>query len=313
MRAGIRKDEWLELAAEADGQDLNVWLREASGLPDKLIRKLEAEKGVRIKGDRLFLRLFPREEPQFAAEWNVPPILYEDDFCLVADKPAGMAVHPSRPEENGTLANAIAGYYIMTGQECRVRHIHRLDEDTSGPVLYAKNELAQLRLDEEMRKKTIGRTYLAVVHGRLGTARGTIDAPIGKDRHQAGRRRVSATGDPAVTHYETVEDFPGFTLVRLRLETGRTHQIRVHMSHIGHPLAGDELYGGKRQLALFSSMPESGSKAGRPAVTYTFNRQALHGERLSFPHPMTGEWIQAECPLPEDFHELLQHLRKMYR
>jgi 23S rRNA pseudouridine1911/1915/1917 synthase len=196
-------------------------------------------------------------------------------------------VHPVERHGTGSLANAVAAYYASTGQAVAVRHIHRLDADTTGPVLYAKNALAQISLDAAMREKRIARVYLAVVHGVPARGRGTIDAPIGRDRHHAGRRRVSPTGEPAVTHYETVRAWPehNTALLRLRLETGRTHQIRVHLSHIGHPLVGDTLYG------------------GRPSPR--IRRQALHGESLAFPHPWTRETVRVEAPLPADLADLV--------
>ncbi|MBC8079116.1 MAG: RluA family pseudouridine synthase [Gorillibacterium sp.] len=300
---GQRKEEWYELVRASVTTDAINWLQAELGISTKFLHKLDAENGIRVKGNRIAVRLFPREESPFEPEWNVPELLYEDDFCLVASKPAGMAVHPSRPEQIGTLANALAGYYQMTGQTCRVRHIHRLDEDTTGPVLYAKNELAQLRLDEDMREKAIGRIYLALIHGKLGSKNGTIDAPIGRDRHQSGRRRVSPTGEQAITHYEQVEVFNGYSLVRLHLSTGRTHQIRVHMSHLGHPLVGDKLYGGKQEIVIAKS---TGAAMGS---TLAVTRQALHGEQLEFLHPLTRERIHLFAPLPDDMAGWLEQLR----
>jgi 23S rRNA pseudouridine1911/1915/1917 synthase len=244
---------------------------------------------VETTGSRFRIKLFPRQLPGFVEEWADIELLYEDDFCLVAGKPAGMPVHPTEPGQSGTLANAVAWHYASTGQQTAVRHIHRLDADTTGPVLYAKSELAQTKLDEAMRRKEIGRTYVAVVQGHIAAERGTVDAPIGRDRHSKNRRRVSRTGDSAVTHYETLLRLRGATLVRLELETGRTHQIRVHMNHLGHPLIGDELYNG----------PES------PFI----RRQALHGERLVFPHPLQGEPVAVDAPWPDDFARLVDELR----
>jgi 23S rRNA pseudouridine1911/1915/1917 synthase len=280
----VRKGEWLELTLPMEpAAEPQVWLAEELGLPPKLLRQWAATGGIEQRGRRLRLRMFPEESSDFAPEWKSLDILYEDDFCLVVNKPAGMPVHPSGEGQTGTLANALTLYYASTGQSCRIRHIHRLDKDTSGPVLYAKNELAQLRLDEDMRLKKIRRGYLAWVRGQLSESGGTLNFPIGKDRHHNKRRRVSPSGQPAVTHYEVVERFRNATRLRLYLETGRTHQIRVHLSHIGHPLLGDRLYGGP------------GDRIGR---------QALHGETLEFIHPWTGEEIRTVCPWPEDLKEL---------
>ncbi|MBO9606630.1 MAG: RluA family pseudouridine synthase [Paenibacillaceae bacterium] len=290
----VRKGEWLEVrfaAAPADGQTRDA---ASLGVPDKLLRKLRQTGGC-LEEERLVrLRLFPEEEAGFSAEWADVDVLHEDDFCLVANKPAGMPVHPSAPGQTHTLANAVSAHYEATGQACRVRHIHRLDDQTSGPVLYAKNELAQLVLDEAMRAKAIVRTYAAVAAGKFAAVRGTVDAAIGRDRHHAGKRRVSESGDPAVTHYEVVEQFREAALLRVRLETGRTHQIRVHMSHIGHPLLGDPLYGAAPDRRLGPTM----------------DRQALHGESLGFAHPWTRETIRVESPLPADLAALLGSLRQ---
>lgn len=302
---GQRKEEWYEVIHPAlPAADAAEWLQAELELPVKYVRKLQADQGIRSKGKRLAIRLFPREEPQFAADWDIPELLYEDDFCLVAVKPAGMAVHPSHPEHTNTLANALAGYYQLSGQACRIRHIHRLDEDTTGPVLYAKNELSQLRFDEDMRAKAIGRIYLAIVHGKPVSLCGTIDAPIGRDRHVAGRYRVSPSGDQAITHYECLESNGDYTLVRLRLDTGRTHQIRVHLSHLGHPLLGDKLYGGKPELVIGAAT--GGAATG---LRLPVDRQALHGEQLTFRHPFTREPMTVQAPPPADMAEWLEQLR----
>jgi 23S rRNA pseudouridine1911/1915/1917 synthase len=287
-----RKGEWLELSGfQFQDADAVQNVADELAIPPKLWAKLQREGGVQTSVDRLRLKLFPRQSPGFEPEWHPIELLYEDDCCLVAAKPAGMPVHPAVPGQKGTLANAVAWHYEATGQDVAVRHIHRLDADTTGPVLYAKNELAQAHLDEAMRRKAIGRTYVAFVQGRVPQSRSRIDAPIGRDRHHPSRRRVSPQGDPAVTHIETVELYgQEATLVRLTLETGRTHQIRVHMSHIGHPLLGDTLYGGSAAL---------------------IGRQALHGEALDFPHPLEGGTVRVEAAWPPDMLNLKDKLRSL--
>ncbi|GIP31353.1 RluA family pseudouridine synthase [Paenibacillus sp. J2TS4] len=256
------------------------------GIPDKLKAKLLRTDGVRRQGNRLLIRLFPAENSGYEPEWMDLDVLYEDDYCLVVNKPAGMAVHPTDRGGRGTLANAVASYYESTGQACRVRHIHRLDEDTTGPVLYGKNEFAQLILDEKLRDNEMERFYVALVAGQVKPEQGTIQAPIGRDRHHSQRRRVSRkTGQAAMTRYETLESYAGATLLKLKLETGRTHQIRVHLSYIDHPIIGDLLYGGR---------------------TASISRQALHGLALSFPHPLTREIVAVEAPLPDDLANLIQ-------
>lgn len=294
LKTGRRKDEWYELrlpdglAAAGIGP-----VMKQLPIPQKVANKLLAEKAVLLSGKLLRIRLFPKENPGFPGDWMDLNILYEDDFTLVVNKPAGIEVHPSSQGQRGTLAHAVAAYYEASGQACRVRHVHRLDKETTGPVLYAKNELAHYIFDKAMREKTIERIYLAIAEGNIPQDKGRIDKPIGQDRHHSTRRRVSETGEHAVTLYQVMERFDEaeLTLVRLRLETGRTHQIRVHLSAIGHPLAGDGLYGGKRRF---------------------INRQALHGEKLVWVHPWTGERMEVRAPLPEDMAKLLKDLRQAY-
>ncbi|AWB47018.1 RluA family pseudouridine synthase [Paenibacillus sp. CAA11] len=265
------------------------WLQSSLAFPPKLLQQLHEAGGIRLAGDRLRLRMFLPREPGFAAISDPPLVLYEDDFCLVVHKPAGCKVHPDGEERKPTLAHAVAAHYAASGEQAAVRHIHRLDEYTSGPVLYAKNEFAQLKLDSAMARKEIHRVYIAIAQGEMKLGRMTIDAPIGRDRHHPKRRRVSPTGKPAVTHLECLEVLRGASLVRLQLETGRTHQIRVHMSHIGHPLLGDELYGGDPKRIRY---------------------QALHGEALEFVHPLTGEFISVNDPWPPVICELHDQLKR---
>ncbi|MHA6485161.1 RluA family pseudouridine synthase [Paenibacillus sp. strain BS8-2] len=300
-----RDGEWLVLYPEAlapfssdssqpkagsHAHEVRKWLLACSVFPDKWINRLFSVGGIRMKEDgRIALLAFPVDSSMKhlggsrsgEAEGNgiiVPPILYEDDFCLVLDKPAGMPVHESYPGQRGTLDAAANQYMSDQNDPVLVRHIHRLDDDTSGPVLYSKNDLAQQRLDEAMREKEIDRIYIAAVHGRLQGGSGTIDAPIGKDRHHKSRRRVTPGGDTAISHYERIFASDPYSIARVELETGRTHQIRVHMSHIGHPLLGDIQYGGRR--------------------TDELGHQALHGELLIFPHPLTGLRIEVRSAWP---------------
>ncbi|MFC4776450.1 RluA family pseudouridine synthase [Paenibacillus sp. GCM10023252] len=279
---------------------MRQWLLASSLFPDKWVGRLFSVGGIRWEGSSLLLLMFPRanvdkdklyvlaKQPPAAGSPTVP-VLYEDDYCLVLDKPAGMPVHEAFAGQRGTLDEAAARHCMERGDPLPVRHIHRLDEDTSGPVLYAKNDLAQLRLDEAMREKAIDRRYLALVKGHLAKRSGTINLPIGKDRHHRARRIVTPGGDHAVTHYETMEQLYGASLLRVQLETGRTHQIRVHLSHLGHPLIGDGLYGGDTRL---------------------LKHQALHGERLLFAHPWTGEQIEVLSPVPEWLQAAMNQLRR---
>ncbi|RTE08028.1 RluA family pseudouridine synthase [Paenibacillus whitsoniae] len=292
MIAWTRNGEWLELPLPSSG-----WKALKPGAIDELAAMLPvpskyflrlASKGlIRAEGDRIRIHAFPREAANVPPEPGKLDIVFEDDFCLVINKPAGMSVHPAEAGQKGTLAAAVAHYYMETGQACAIRHIHRLDQDTTGAILYAKNEWAHVLLDEHLRERRIHRKYEAIAAGRFKIAQGRIDAPIGKDRHTAGRRVVSPKGEHAVTHYCVLKRFAQAALIELELETGRTHQIRVHLSHLGHPLYGDTLYGGSSR---------------------DFHRQALHAKQLSFPHPITGEMIVASAHYPQDFSQLLDRL-----
>ncbi|MCY9658985.1 RluA family pseudouridine synthase [Paenibacillus chondroitinus] len=289
MTVWKRSGEWLELPLPSE-----TWKPLKPGsvdeiaallpVPRKYFLRLASQGRIRVQDNQVRLHVFANEEATFQAERQDVDVLFEDDFCLVVNKPAGMSVHPSEAGQGGTLASAVAYYYKSTGQACAVRHIHRLDQDTTGAVLYAKNEWAHVLLDEAMRDKRIDRRYVALTQGVFKRKQGTVDAPIGKDRHQSGKRRVTAGGDQAVTHYRVLRQLNHAALVELELETGRTHQIRVHLSHLGHPLVGDVLYGGSSRL---------------------FHRQALHGEKLTFEHPITQKLIEVHAPLPLDFQQLL--------
>lgn len=293
----------------AEGQDrvdaALAWLSDYLNAPPKLIRRLLAEGGVKLAGDRLRLHLFPPRissyAPLLTAELN---LLFEDDWCLVVHKPVGLKVHPdgtgiaashlqgglTATTPPNTLANQVSGLFASRKEAVAAAHIHRLDEYTSGPVLFAKNEYAQLKLDEAMSQKAIHRTYIAFVQGLVSPELKVINLPIGRDRHHNQRRRVSPGGKPAVTHVEKLEVFPQYnlSLVRLTLETGRTHQIRVHLSHAGHPLVGDTLYGGD---------------------TRWLSHQALHGESLAFPHPFTEEMVEVAAPWPVALTELYNRIQ----
>lgn len=292
-----RRGEWLEampgraVTGAADKEAaIDRWLLETAGMPAKLHVRLRREGGIQWRGDRLRLALWPQREAGIEPVWQEAEVLYEDDFCLVVHKPAGMAVHPDGSGSDTTLDHLVAGHYAASGGGIAVRHIHRLDKDTTGPVLYAKNEYAQLVLDEDMRSKDISRRYAAIAEGAVPAELTVIDAPIGRDRHHASRRRVSPGGQPAVTRITGREVLRGATALQVELETGRTHQIRVHLSYAGHPLIGDDLYGGPRW-----GLAEPG-------------RQALHGEALAFRHPWTRELTVVADPWPEDMLRLRESL-----
>jgi len=295
----IRKGEWAELKCPScwglQGEELTLELAKATGVSMKLTSQLMKQSGIQVKADRLRLRLFPMIEDKVPPNWTELPILYEDDFILVVNKSAGLKVHPSNPNDQDSLNNQVSAYYMSTGQSCLVKPIHRLDVNTTGPVLFAKNEFAGYTLDEAMRNKEIERIYLAYVGGVPARKNGSIREPIGKDRHHNQRRRVSASGQPAVTEYAILHVYESAQCaqVRLWLRSGRTHQIRVHMAHLGLPLLGDTLYGGS---------------------TRYLQRQALHGEQLRFKHPWSQQEIVVECAKPQDLlllEEKLKNVRRM--
>lgn len=237
-------------------------------------------------GDRLYLHIFGEEDYGVLPEYQTIDVLYEDDHMLIVNKKAGIDTHPNEPNQKGTLANGIAFYYQMNGLQIRVRHIHRLDKETSGAVIFAKHDLAHSLLDQDLQLRKIKRTYIAIAEGKLTHPKGKIDQPIGRDRHHATRRRVSPKGQKAITHYQ-VEKYilaKNLSVLALQLETGRTHQIRVHLSSIGHPIIGDVLYGGKKEI---------------------ISRQALHAAKVSLLHPLTGEKIEVEAEFPKDMLPLI--------
>ncbi|WP_110928909.1 RluA family pseudouridine synthase [Bacillus massiliglaciei] len=239
------------------------------------------------EGDILNIPLLENEGTSVPAEDLGIQVLYEDEHLLIANKPAMMSTHPNSEGDKGTLLNGVAHHLSLTDQPGYIKHIHRLDKDTTGAVLFAKHPLAGALLDKMLEERHIKRTYLAWAEGLITNDRGTVNQKIGRDRHHPTRRRVSPGGQTAVTHYQVItrDRKQKLTLISCTLDTGRTHQIRVHMSHLGHPLAGDCLYG------------------GRPL----FKRQALHARKIEFSHPFTGRFITCEAPFldnPPIFKEL---------
>ena len=245
-------------------------------------------------GDRFFVTL-----PELADIPLVPQdipldVVYEDGDVIVVNKPRGLVVHPAPGHPDGTLVNALLYHcgdsLSGVGGEKRPGIVHRIDMDTSGLLIAAKNDFAHLALSAQLSDRTLGRTYEAVVHGSFQDDAGTVSAPIG--RHPTDRKRMAVTqkaSRSAVTHWEVIARYGGYTHVRCRLETGRTHQIRVHMAYIGHPLLGDFTYG--------APSPDKGLEG-----------QCLHARRLRFVHPTSGELVELETPLPDYFQEVLKRL-----
>ena len=255
-----------------------------------------AGKSVRMAGGETVCVLLPEAEEPEARPEDIPlDVVYEDSDVIVVNKPKGLVVHPAPGHPDGTLVNALLYHcgdsLSGIGGELRPGIVHRIDRDTSGLIIAAKNDFAHQRLAAQLQDHTLARIYHCIVVGNLREDDGTVDAPIG--RHPVDRKKMAvvAHGRSAVTHWRVLERFQGFCYVECRLETGRTHQIRVHMAHIGHPILGDTVYGSKRAVPGLQG-------------------QCLHAGGLRFLHPRTGEAVELHCELTEEFQTQLEKLRK---
>ena len=244
------------------------------------------------EGDIIYYELPEPEVVEYVAEDIPLEIVFQDEDVAVVNKPQGMVVHPSVGHSSGTLVNALM-YHIkdLSGINGVLRPgiVHRIDKDTSGLLMIAKNDDAHLALAQELKDKKSLRKYWAIVHGNLPNDRGVIEAPIGRSEKDRKKQAVTAKGKPAVTRFQVLERFGDYTLLELQLETGRTHQIRVHMAYIGHPVAGDEVYG--------------------PRKTLKGHGQFLHAKTLGFTHPRTGKTMEFTSEIPDIFKETLEKLR----
>ena len=287
------------VTSEDDGKEVRQITREYFDFSARLRNRIKREKltmkngestegwhKVR-EGDEISITL-PDEHSNFPPEDIPIDIVFEDDDLLIVNKQAGIVVHPTRGCPTGTIANALSHYMEQTDRIFKIRFVNRLDRDTSGLLLVAKNAYCQNHITDQMRRGLIQKKYIAIVKGDVSSDSGTIDLPIGRPDSNDIRRGVIESGAPSITHYRVLEHLKDHTLVELLLETGRTHQIRVHMSHIGHPVAGDTLYGGED--------PE------------IIDRQALHAAALSLIHPITKEPVTVQTPLPDDMQEAIKRL-----
>ena len=229
-------------------------------------------------------------------------IVYEDDHLLVINKPAGLVVHPAAGNRDSTLLNALLHHAPDLATIPRAGIVHRIDKDTTGLLVVAKSLKAHASLVDQLQEKTAFREYEAIVQGVM-TGGGMVDEPIGRHPSQRTKQAVTHSGKPAVTHYRLIERFRAHTHIRVQLETGRTHQIRVHMAHIQYPLLGDPTYGGRLRL------PKGATPELIDALRH-FKRQALHAKKLGVQHPQTGEYCEWEVPLPEDFQAMIRVLRQ---
>lgn len=255
-------------------------------------------------GQRIELEV-PEPAASTVASQDLPlTILFDDGDVAVVDKPPGLVVHPAAGHADGTLVNALL-FHVRDlsgiGGELRPGIVHRLDKDTSGVMIIAKNDEAHRKLTADWNTERVRKEYVAMVYGTPSNERGTIDAPIGRDPRDRKRMAVVAEGRRAITDYEVLERLRATSLLRCRLHTGRTHQIRVHMKHLGHPIVGDPLYSGPQ----WKGIPEKRLQNALSSLT----RQMLHAERITFVHPRTGETITIRAEIPADMRELLAKLR----
>lgn len=277
------------LAAYSRSQ-VQSWLKDnlvmVNGTPVKANYKVK-------KADLITITVPEPQELELVAEDLPLEIVYQDEDVAVVNKPQGMVVHPSAGHPNGTLVNALLFHLkdlSAINDVIRPGIVHRIDKDTSGLLMIAKNDAAHEALARQLKDKTSLRRYVALVHGNIPHEKGVIEAPIGRSKTDRKTQAVVEDGKPAVTHFEVVERFGDYTLIKLQLETGRTHQIRVHMQYIGYPVAGDPVYG--------------------PKKTLKGHGQFLHAQLLGFTHPRTGEQMVFEAPLPDIFKKTLTDLRK---
>ncbi|WP_088044035.1 RluA family pseudouridine synthase [Bacillus sp. EAC] len=295
-----KNDSWCEviISDEYSNQTIEEYLKSFWQFPKKLLHELRMEKGVKVNGevkpwnslilngDHVGILLFKEEDYGVIPQNQSINICFEDDHLLIVNKPFGVDTHPNEKGQLHTLANGVAHHFEKNGLKTKVRHIHRLDKDTTGGIVFAKHALSSAVLDLMLSQRKIKRIYTALVEGNVKPIEGTINEAIGRDRHHPTRRRVSPKGDRAVTHYKKIGYIPkkNITLLECQLDTGRTHQIRVHLSFLGYPIVGDNLYGSKYKL---------------------LNRQALHASQVKFTHPFTREKLQINIPFPADIQQII--------
>lgn len=297
-----------EIPAEEDGWSLKTILQKRMFISRSLLSRLkQTEQGVMLNGERVYIsvhvavgdRVEVRMEQETSTDivpQDIPlSIIFEDKHLLILNKPTGIIVHPTHGHYMNTLANGVVYYWQQSGQNIRFRPIHRLDQETSGVLAIAKNPYVHQWVSEQMIAKETKKEYVAIVYGVVKADRGTIEAPIDRNPDSPHLRIVLETGYPSVTHYQVVQRYKNVTQVRLWLDTGRTHQIRVHMRYIGHPLIGDKLY--------FTD--EAGEELLLAEPSLTIDRHALHAERLGFTHPITKQWNEYTAKLPEDMLDFL--------
>lgn len=297
---GMRLDQAVaQLFPDYSRSRLQGWIKEGTLTVDgKVIRPRDKLNG----GERIKVKTELQRIEHHAGEAIPLDIIYEDDSIMVINKPAGLVVHPAAGHDSGTLMNALLHHCPDIAQVPRAGIVHRLDKDTTGLMVVAKTIAAQTDIVAQLQERSMGREYEAVVNGVM-TGGGCVDEPMGRHSKNRQKMAVVGVGKEAITHYRVLEKFRAHTHIRLKLETGRTHQIRVHMAHINYPLIGDPLYGGRFR------MPK-GASGAMQRVLKGFRRQALHAKKLELYHPESGELMSWEIDLPEDMQQLLAVLKK---
>lgn len=287
---------------EYDEKKIREFLKESLQMSTRFVRKAAIDKRILVDGQKVKLDyvlkegqtieiiLDKKETQDILPEKMDLEVVYEDDNILVVNKPPFMVVHPTKSHPTGTLANGVIGYFREKGDDSIVRLVSRLDMNTSGLIIIAKNQFSHMALSRDMKEDTFKKIYLAIVHGHMAEESGTIDLPIYRPTEDAIKRIVDERGQESITHYKVLETYDDAQLLMLELETGRTHQIRIHLSHLGCPIFGDTLYGTEDEEFI--------------------GRQALHAHKLEIPHPKDGKVIGFQCHMPEDMEELIKKLKK---
>ncbi len=284
--------------------DIKDYLKEVENLSGRFVRKAMRDGRIFVNGEKVIkkhklaendlIEIYMQEDEQQDIEpedMNIE-IVYEDSDIIVINKRPGLVVHPTKNHPTGTLSNGILYHFKKNGEKSIVRLVNRLDRDTSGLIIVAKNQFSHMRLAADMGKDSFKKIYIAVVHGKIEKKQGIINLPIYKEEESESIKRiVDDRGQESITKYKVLEELSKSSIVKLELETGRTHQIRVHMSYLEHPLYGDSLYGN-----------------GEEEKEY-IERQALHAYKLEFPHPRTGEILKLKCNLPKDIENLIEKLK----
>ena len=297
---GNRLDSSLaEMLPQYSRSKITAWIKAGDAL---INNKTFKPKDKVTKSEEVSLTLTEKQNNNWLAEDIPIKIIYEDHDIIVINKDFGLVTHPGAGNWTGTLANALLYYDSNLSKLDRAGIVHRLDKNTSGLMVVARNAKSQKYLVEQLQNHSVHREYSAIVYGHM-IAGGTIDEPIGRDSKDRVKQAVSMSGKDAVTHYRAIDRFKSHTHVKAILETGRTHQIRVHLSHVGHSLIGDVMYGGRVRF------PKKASEELKLALV-NFKRQALHSKKLTLTHPISGDLMSWKAPLPDDMQKLLDELKK---